>query len=360
MPLRRFLALVESRPEFRYPSRLLADAVGSLQARDALCASGVLVPDGPSTWYPCAHGRRSCTRSVAISGGRAQVRCGRLSDECATESFEEGELGQHVLNELALVATLQALFEVDGQPVYRERRGQVFSLGRSATAGRARAWLWLRPREPDFSLWMRELEEREDRAHVLVPTAAQINTQTFDRYGPGQPLSIVHLDRALSVHDGRIVRVCDDAQPRARVPWPMSQRVQRTPARVHTPAGTEWRQITIEYVDNDVVAIRVGDADPVRLTAADLGLTRASNGKLSDQWRLLVALCAGSGSCERRSVGASSVDVLIMRATRLGASLCEVLGIEGNPLHVSSRDETVVCDFRALPETSRELTRRNG
>jgi hypothetical protein len=359
MPLRRFLALVESRPEFRYPSRLLAAAIGSEQARDALCASGVLVPDGLASWYPCAHGRRSCTRSVAVSEGRAEVRCGRLPEECAPESFQQGELGQHTFNELGLIATLQPLFGVEGQPVFRERQGQVFWLGRSAAEGGALVWLWLRPREPGFSLWMRELEDRGGRARVLVPTAAGIYTQTFDRYGPGQPVSIVHLDRALSVDGKRIVRVSEASEERARLPWPIAQPVQRTPARVHTPAGTQWRQIAIEFVNDDVVAIRVGDADPVRLTAAELGLTRATNGETNEQWRLLVALCAGSGTCERRSVGAASVDVLITRATRLGARLCDVLGIEGNPLHVSSRDETVTSDFRALPDTRRELARRS-
>jgi len=349
--LRRFLELVESRHEIRYPTRFLADGVGGIAAADALCASGVLAPAGTATWFPCGQGRHACRRTVSTSEAGLRATCGRSPSACEVLTFDSGDLTEHVFVELAFVALLQELFDAQGA-IFRERHA--LWLGRSASESRAGVWLWLRPEEPHFTVWMREVEDRGARALVLVPTPSYTYAETFDRYGPGQPVSIVYLDRSLSIADGRIVRASRDAPP-ARVPWPPRRRVERSIARVRTTAGTVWRQITIKLVDGDVVAIRVGEQAPVHLSALELGMVRANGtGEHSDLWHLLRALCEGSGTCTRAGVFATSMDVLTTRARRLGARLSEILGIEGNPLHVSNRDQTVSSEFRAVPESSSE------
>src|ERR1700734_3299286 len=82
--LHRFFSHLESRPEFTFPSRLLADAIGA-EAEGALCEASVLVPQGPATWYPCARGLRGCRRMVAADGARLHLLCGRSSGGCAAE-----------------------------------------------------------------------------------------------------------------------------------------------------------------------------------------------------------------------------------------------------------------------------------
>jgi hypothetical protein len=349
MPLRRFLSLVESRPRFVYPSRLLADAVGA-DAAGALCSAGVLVPDGRATWYPCGRGRKGCPRVI----GDAGLSCSRTPAECPEEAVDPAELGQHTLCEDALTRLLQELFGVAGQLAAADPRGEPLLLGSAAGTS---TWLWLRPREPDFSFWMRERDEVAERTVALVPTPARIYAETFDRHGPGQHASVVHLDRALSLVGGSIVRAAAD-EPALRLPWKPAHPVERPQARVHVPAGTPWGQIAIEYVHDDLVAIRVGDEWPVRLTSAELGMTKDTNGAMDKQWELLLALCRGNGRCTRGAVGAASMEVLKTRAARLGDRLCCALGMPERPLHVSSREQMVWSDFRAAPETRREASRR--
>ncbi|MGH7294891.1 MAG: hypothetical protein ACRELB_08160 [Polyangiaceae bacterium] len=328
---------------------MLADGVGGAAVAEALCASGVFAPAGAATWYPCGERRHGCRRTVAALGGRLRATCGRSPEVCEALTFEPGELTEHVYVELALVALLQELFDVHGT-VFRERRA--LWLGRSPSEAGAGVWLWLRPEEPHFTIWMREIEDRGGPTLVLVPTPNHTYAETFERYGVGQPISIVFLERVLSIAAGRVVRVRDPA-PAARVPWPQRRRVERSVARLRAPAGTTWGQIAIQNVDGDTVAIRVGNEAPARLSALDLGMTRADgSGQRTEQWRLLRELCEGSGSCTRASVGASSMEVVTTRAGRLGSLLSDVVGVEGNPLHVSTRDETVSSAFRALPEPS--------
>jgi hypothetical protein len=356
LPLHRFLSLLESRSEFAYPTRLLADAIGT-DAERALCDAGVLAPRGTTAWYPCAKGLRGCRRVVAAEGTRLHVLCGRSSGECATETLGAEDLGQHILEESALVRLLQQLFEVDGQAVRGEGRGQPLCIGKSD--GGCDVWLWLRPREPEFAIWMSHLENRPRgaRALVLVPTGARIYTDTFERYGPSQPITVVYLDRALTVVDGRVVRSAPATEASARVPWPADTLVERRGARLNVPAGIGWSHIVIEYVNDDVVAVRVGALSPVRLTAAELGLTHVSNGRASELWRLLVALCEGHGTCTRANVG-TSIDALKTRVRRLSDQLCRVFRLPDLPLHVDSATESVRADFRAAPETRRAATRR--
>ena len=359
MPLRRFLSLVESRQDFCYPTPLLGDAIG-IGAKDALCAAGVLAAHGPATWYPCARGLRGCVRIVAADPAAAKLHalCGRSPSQCPTDSFAEHELGQHELCEAALATLLQGLFEAQGQAVGRHGRGAILSLGQKepGPAGRE-LWLWLRPKEPDFSQWARDLEDRPRQAIVLVPTPALVHADTFNRYGPGRPVQIMYLNHTLTIEGGRIVRAEEGVAPPARVPWATERHVERSHARVHTPAGTRWGDITIEKVDGHVVAVRIGDRAPARLSAAEFGMTSEANGEPTEQWKLLLELCDGSGTCTRGSVGASSMDVLKVRMRRLGIRLCAVFGIAELPLHVSSDDESVRTEFRAFPHTRRETDR---
>jgi hypothetical protein len=136
--------------------------------------------------------------------------------------------------------------------------------------------------------------------------------------------------------------------------------VQRASVRIQVPAGIGWSQISIEYVDDDVVAIRVADQPPVRLSSAELGLTKDPNGSQNLQWRLLLALCEGAGRCTRSATGAPNMDVLKKRAERLGDALCAVFGLPDRPLHINSREQLVWSDFCAAPETRREASRRKA
>jgi hypothetical protein len=290
------------------------------------------------------------------AGSVVQVTCGRSPEECAAESFQPGELGQHVLDEAALVRLLQNLFGTDGKDAPRGPTDRALSLGRSRD-GRD-VWLWPRPREPEFTLWMREREDLVDPTLVLVPTPARIYAETFDRYGPGQHASIAHLDRTLGIDGGAIVRARLPPSV-TRLPWSVAEPTERSAVHFRTPAGTTWRHIAVEQVDGEMVSIRVGEQRPVRASASELGLTSETSGAPNAQWRLLLALCEGSGTCTRGSVGASSVSVLKMRAQRLGDQLCVVFGIPESPLHVTARDETVRSDFIAAPETRRAASRHS-
>ncbi len=357
--LHRFFSLLESRSEFTYPSPLLADGIGP-EAAQALCRAGVLGPAGPATWYPCARRFRDCRRTVATGGEELHVLCGRASGGCPAEVFPAADLGQHGLDESALLRLLQRLFGVEGQPARREGRGQPMGLGRSL-GGDCDVWAWLRPEEPVFTVWMGELEPRAPgkRALVLVPTHARIRTETFERYGPGQPIEVVHLDRALTLELGEIVRTARPAERAARVPWTQEPVVTRPGASLRVPAGVRWSHITFEYVDDDVVAMRVGAHAPRRLSAADLGLARESTAKGSRLWELLLALCAGSGVSTRRRIGASSLEALrVPRGARLSRRMCRAFGIPEPALHVDKQTESVRADFVALPETRRASTRR--
>ncbi|HEY1697941.1 MAG TPA: hypothetical protein VGG39_37535 [Polyangiaceae bacterium] len=333
----------------------MADGVGGAAAADALTASGVLAPVGPPTWFPCRHGRPGCRQSVSCSDKTLTTRCGRSTPECEALVLDARGIAAHGFVELAFAALLQQLFDAGTSAIFRER--DVLLLGRSFSEAGALVWLWIHPQESRFSLWMHEQERRAARALVLVPTGETLHQETFERYGAGRPVSIVHLDRVLTIDSGRIVRRQEVNAP-ARVPWQPRQ-VERTVARVRTPAGTTWREIAIEYVDADVVGIRVRDFEPIRLTAGELGLTRVRTAQLSDQWHLLRGLCEGSGTCTRAQVGAPSMDVLSKRAGRLGAQLAFVLDMATNPLHLDTSNETVSSEFRAHPEPLRTASRRN-
>ncbi|MGH7294548.1 MAG: hypothetical protein ACRELB_06440 [Polyangiaceae bacterium] len=361
MVLHHFFRLLESRPEFTVPSRLLADAIGRA-AEEALCHAHVLGPSGPATWYPCARRLRFCRRTVALSadGAQAHLFCGRSSGECPAEIEPVSELGQHALNEGELVRLLQRLFGVAGQSPRSEGRGQPMLLGRTPGA-RREVWLWLRPDEPAFGIWMGELESRALdglRALVLVPTSRRVHAHTFERYAPGQPVEVTYLDSALTVDGLAIVRAAAPAGPPLRVPCLDGPFVERSGVRLRVPAGVGWAHIFIEYVNGDTIAVRFGASAPVRLSAADLGLKREMDGKASQLWELLLALCLGSGTCSRIDLNAANVGVLRTRATRLSKHLCAVFNLEEPPLHVHRRTQTVRADFHARPETRRSSTRR--
>jgi hypothetical protein len=360
LPLHQFFRLLESRPEFTCPSRLLGDVVGPA-AEEALCQARVLGPKGPATWYACARGLRTCRRTVAADRAQLHLLCGRASGDCPPEIVAAEEYGQHALDEPALVRLLQRLFGVDGQPPRIEGRGQPIRLGRSP-GGDCEVWAWLRPFEPAFANWMGDLENRmhtkqRRRALVLVPTHARIYNHTFERYGPGQPVEVVYLDRALTVDGHQIVRTPPRPGPTARVPW-SAPVLDRQGARLRVAAGVRWSHITIEYVNDDTVAVRVGAHPPTRMSAADLGLKRELGGKPPPLWELLLALCAGNGTCSRRGAGAYNLGALRTTASRLSKRLSAVFGIVEPALHVDKRTESVRSDFLARPETRRSSTRR--
>jgi hypothetical protein len=254
---------------------------------------------------------------------------------------------------------VKALFVVDRETVRREGRGQPLGLGR--TPGRAEdLYLWLRPTEPEVSDWIADrLHQRlrPERTLLLVPTPRLVRVDTFERHGPGQPVEIVHLERALTVDGGQIVRVASGAPP-LRLPWPTEPVLGRG-IRLQVPAGVRWPHITIEHVDDDILGVRIGAHPPVRVVAAELGLTRETSGKLSDLWVLLRTLCEDGGTTTRARVRAPNVNALRIQATRLSELLCAAFGIPDTPLHVEGRTETVRADFVALPEPRRTTRRRD-
>ena len=256
---------------------------------------------------------------------------------------------------------VQELFEVAGQGVRRDARGQALCLG-SPRPGDPHVWLWLRPREPEFAFWLRWLEDTLAGAPalVLVPTAALVHPDTFNRYGAGQPIQVVYLNRALTVADGRIVRGDGAAPAPVRALWQPGALVERRGTIVRVPAGMTWRDVTLEYVNDDVVAVRIANELPVRVTAAELGLVHEGTGAAGDLWQLLVALCADRGTCTRAAVSAASMDAFKKRVHRLAARLCEVFGLRDLPLHVDSETESVRADFQALPEPRRTTARRRS
>jgi hypothetical protein len=360
LPLHRFLSLLESRAEFSCPSRLLDESIDA-PARRALCEAGVLVPGGPITWYPCAQRFRGCRRTVAADGARLHLLCDRPGGGCPAEILDAQGQDEHVLDEAALVRVVQKLFDIAEQPVRRDGHDEALWLGQ-ARPGDPHVWLWLRPREPDFAFWLRRLEDTlsGSAALVLVPTPAFIHPDTFDRYGAGQPIRVVHLSRSLTLVDGRFVRAEAAGPAPARALWQPGALVERRGTIVRLPAGTTWRDVTIEYVNDDVVAVRVGQELPVRVTAAELGLVHEATGAAGDRWQLLVALCAERGTCTRGAVGAASMDAFKKRVHRLAARLCEVFGLRDLPLHVDSETESVRADFHALPEPRRTTARRRS
>ena len=360
LPLHDFFSQLESRPELTFPSRLLAAAIGP-DAERSLCQAHVLEPKGPATWYTCARRFRGCRRTVAVDGEQLHLVCGRPSGDCPTEIEPASDLGQHALDEAALLRLLQRLFGVAGQSPRAEGRGEPLHLGREPGDHRE-VWLWLRPHEPLFAMWLGDLESRtqgEGRALVLVPTSKRIYQHTFQRNGPGQPVEVLCLDRALAIDGLAIVRAPPPAARPVGVPWSHGAYVERRGVRLRVPAGVRWPHIFIEYVNGDTVAVRFGVSSSVRLSAADLGLRSEMEGKSSPLWDLLIALCLGNGKCSRAAISAPNVGVLRTRATRLSKHLCAVFGLEEPPLHVHKRTQTVHADFLARPETRRSSTRRD-
>ncbi len=285
--------------------------------------------------------------------------CGQTERRCPAETVAAADCGQHALDEGALVRLIQELFGVATEASRREGRGQPIWLG-GARASYSEVHLWLRPQEPDFSDWLAELVARRgesSRSLVLVPTSRRVRVDTFERHGPGQPVEIVHLDRALALDGARVVRTSPNPVP-VRVPWP-EEPVAARGLRLRLPAGVRWAHITIEHVEDDILGIRVGAHPPVRVTAAELGLTRGTSGRLSDLWELLRALCDDGGTTTRARVGAPNVNALRVQASRLSDRLCTAFGIAQSPLHVEAETETVRADFVALPEPRRTLRRRD-
>jgi hypothetical protein len=166
---------------------------------------------------------------------------------------------------------------------------------------------------------------------------------------------VIHLDRALTICGGDIVRADQPPGPAVPLPWLPAGHVERRRVRIETPAGCRWSDVEIARVTDDIVAVRVKESAPVRIGLAELGLSRQSTGVPNVQWGLLLALCEGSGRCTRRDVGAGSIDVLKTRAIRLRRRLSEVFGIAEPGLHFSSEDESVTAVFRALAKPHREV-----
>ena len=359
--LHNFFRLLESRPEFTFPSRLLAPAIGP-DAERALCHARVLVPKGPATWYTCVRNLSRCRRSAAISSDGADLHllCGGPSGDCPTEIVPADELGQHALDEVALARLLQDLFGVAGQSTRFLGPDRPLQLGRMP-GDHQEIWFWIRPDEPAFSMWMGELEKRSrdgHRALVLVPTSRRVHEHTFARYAAGQPVEVAYLDRALTVAGVAIVRAPPTGAPPPRVAWADTALVDRLGVRLRVPPGLCWTDVFIEYVNGDTVAVRFGTGHPERLSAADFGLKSEMDGRPNRLWQLLLALCLGDGMCSRADVDAHNLGVLRTRATRLSKQLCAVFGLEDVPVHVHQRDETVRADFAARRETRRASTHR--
>jgi hypothetical protein len=359
--LHEFLSKLETVADFTCPTELLDEYLKSSDARRALCEARILVPAGRATWYKCARDLRGCRRTVAVEAAddtRLHLVCGSASHACPIEAWTAPDLPQHALDELALLDLLQRLFGVRGRPIRRDGRGAAW-LGRTATGDRD-LYALLRPNEPAFSHWMRDLEQlsTHGRSLVLVPTDRHIRADTFDRYGPGQRHELVHLDRALTISGGRIARAEPPPPARASQPSLPATDALRSGIRWRVPPGTRWSQIAFEYVDDDVVAVRIGDRTPVRMSAGDLGLTRRSTGGPSYRWKLLLALCAGEGTATLAAVGADNLAVLRSRAWRLSMSLCDVFAMVDSPLHVEADTRSVRSDFIARSETLRTRSHR--
>jgi hypothetical protein len=400
-----FLASLESRSrELSYPSRLLVSVLGP-QVSTALCQAGVLRPSGLATWYTCAREDRECRRTVAadglelhlvcgqplrscpteiapavwypcprllpgcrralrVDGPELHLSCGQPSGDCKTEIVPSAELGQHALDEDALVKLLQHLFGVEAHRPRTDGRRRATWLG-CLPGGHRDVWLWLRPREPAFSTWMGAAEARSREsghwAFVLVPTGKHVPAHTFERYGRGRPVEIVYLDRVLALEAGEIVlaEAPVDSTPAPRVPGKPGPLVERPGVRIHVPAGLRWSHIAIEYVNDTTLCVRIGTYPPQRLTPPDLSLKLEVGGDHTVLWQLLLALCAGNGVCSSGAAHSSTLYVLRKRTSRLARRLRRAFGMDDLPLHVDGRSLTVRADFIARPETLRASTRRD-
>ena len=277
--MRRFLRHLEGSPKMAGPQHVLAQRIGA-EAVAALLHEGVLTPAGSANALPCPRGYGGCHRIVARHPGQRLpylALCGAATTECISEPMSEEQVAQVALSMPALLGLLRRLLAIDGTSV-DETHDSAFSFELGAREGRPVVFC-RGPREPELG----RLRRRRPDALVVVPSSSHVFTSThrlFDYKSAKAPL--LSLDNLLFIEDGRVRAA---GVPKASLRC----------GRLVVPRGTSWREVEMYALNDDVVAIRVGDAAPVACTPGDLGMVREWDRRSTVHWQSFLALCAGRG-----------------------------------------------------------------
>jgi hypothetical protein len=308
----------------------------SREAQAALRAAGVLRTAPLARSYACGDpGAHDCAREVIAcddDGPTPYVaRCARSDDPCPAVDVTADDLAQVSVSLDALSRALTKLLALEALPGSVPPNDPLAPrlLGSDASA---RDVFLAIPTAPDrLALWLATRAHAARPSTVFIATADLLSPDLFTRHAPGAHVELARLDDLLRVRDNalalaprlRIVRAPAAAPAPAPAPSPARPGAPRA-----LPPLSTWRDLRIYLVDGETVLLQIGDARS-RRSYVDFGLASKANRKARKPWRLLVAICEGSGKFTWRNFG--DFDVAKRLVADLRIVLRRELGLADDP-----------------------------
>ncbi len=116
-----------------------------------------------------------------------------------------------------------------------------------------------------------------------------------------------------------------------------------------TPAGINWSNITIKFVDGHRVSIKAGEARKT-LDYTKMGMASTKNSEPTKQWELLRAFAESYGQIDWKNRFAS--DRLKKQKQELSKRLRVFFRLEEDPIEWVKAEKSYRCKFAILPENA--------
>jgi hypothetical protein len=114
-----------------------------------------------------------------------------------------------------------------------------------------------------------------------------------------------------------------------------------------TPAGCQWADLTVRFIDGETVAVRVGGAAGT-FNFTQLGMVDGRSGRPTKQWELLRAFARSRGHLTWRSPGADTKNQ--KRREMLAKDLKAFFRLPGEPIAPIRRPSGWATTFRLDPD----------
>ena len=321
---------------------------GYESAKPFLRPSGTLASSHPCTERrPC-----ECAHAVVEHGPAdivAVCRCGR---GCTTFPLNRSEIAVYELDRTAFDQAVAGAFNLMGEPHTENGLHQTTRIGVYSPYAGFRFPVYLTiPLEPDdFHHIVSGLVSRTDEPFVLLAPTHDLCTAPTERMLASRKSAFIPLAEALDLAGRRklrLRRLLDDILASFRTVHLPAPEDDGSMIFFPTPPDATWSDVSIRFVDNHTVSIRV-KSETRKLHYAQMGMANKKNGNPTVQWDLLDNFAEERGLLDWNSRHADPRNQ--KRRENLARNLRSFFRIEGDPFRLTDDGKGWQARFRISPD----------
>ena len=321
---------------------------GYESAKPFLRPSGTLASSHPCTERrPC-----ECAHAVVEHGPEDIVAVCRCGHGCTTFPLNRSEIAVYELDRTAFDQVVAGAFNLMGEPHTENGLHQTTRIGvYSPYAGfRFTVYLTIQMEPDDFHHGVSGLASRTDEPFVLLAPTRDLCTSRTEQVLANRKSAFIPLEEALDLAGRRklrLRRLLDDILASfwtVHLPAPEDD---GSMIFFPTPPDATWSDVSIRFVDNHTVSIRV-KSETRKLHYAQMGMANKKNGNPTVQWDLLDNFAEERGLLDWNSRHADPRNQ--KRRENLARNLRSFFRIEGDPFHLTDDGKGWQARFRISPD----------